>query len=69
MVYLFNKDKLVSYIVTVFTIVVLFLTASVLKTENESIQTSVNESKINTVQVEKNDDDNEKNEILNEIKN
>lgn len=41
----FNKDKIMSYIVTLFTIVVLFLTASAFNRE-EVIETSANASKL-----------------------
>ena len=41
----FNKDKIMSYIVTLFTIVVLFLTASAFNRE-EVVETSANASKL-----------------------
>ena len=46
MFFIFNKDKIVSYVVTVFTVIVLFVTASVFTRNEESMQTSANESKI-----------------------
>ena len=46
----FNKDKAISYVVTVFTVVVLFLAASVFKNKEESIQTSTNEIVINRME-------------------
>ena len=49
MFFVFNKDKAISYIVTVFTIVILFLTASILKKPKESVPTSVNEIIINNI--------------------
>ena len=58
MFYIFNKDKLVSYVVTVFTIIVLFFTASVFKEEKESIQTSTNEIKADTSENIENNIDN-----------
>lgn len=45
MFFIFNKDKIVSYVVTVFTVIVLFVTASVFTRNEESMQTSANESK------------------------
>ena len=50
MFYIFNKDKLVSYFVTVFTVIALFLTASVFKSNEKSIQASVNEFKEKEIQ-------------------
>ena len=41
----FNKDKITSYIVTIFTILVLFLTASTFSTE-KVVETSTNTSKL-----------------------
>lgn len=41
----FNKDKIMSYIVTIFTVVVLFLTASAFST-GEVVETSANSSKL-----------------------
>ncbi|MGN1301877.1 MAG: polysaccharide deacetylase family protein [Clostridia bacterium] len=41
----FNKDKIMSYVVTLFTIVVLFLTASAFSTE-KAVTTSTNSSKL-----------------------
>ena len=41
MFFIFNKDKIMSYVVTLFTVIVLFLTASAFK-DNETIQTSTN---------------------------
>jgi len=67
MFYIFNKDKLVSYVVTVFTIIVLFFTASVFKEEKESIQTSSNEIKADDSEKIENNIDNidvKNNEIL-----
>ena len=46
----FNKDKAISYVVTVFTVVVLFLTASMFKKTEESVPTSVNEAIVNKVE-------------------
>lgn len=45
---IFNKDKIMSYIVTVFTVVVLFLTASVFSngTQEEVVETAANASKL-----------------------
>ena len=58
----FNKDKAISYVVTVFTVVILFLAASFFKnTDKSSIPTSVNETKINLI----NNTIIEQNEILN----
>lgn len=45
MFFVFNKDKIMSYIVTVFTVIVLFLTASAFNT-NEVVETSTNTSKL-----------------------
>lgn len=67
MFFVFNKDKITAYVVTLFTVVVLFLTASVFEKKEDTIETSVNETKINIVK--NNIDDNnivENNEILNE---
>lgn len=67
MFYIFNKDKLVSYVVTVFTIIVLFFTASVFKEEKESVQTSTNEIKYKISENIENNIDNidvKNNEIL-----
>ena len=50
MFYIFNKDKLVSYFVTVFTVIILFLTAYVIKPSEKTIETSVKEFKIKTIQ-------------------
>ena len=65
MFFVFNKDKITAYVVTLFTVVVLFLTASVFEKKEEAIKTSVNEIKINMVK--NNIDENsivENNEIL-----
>lgn len=45
---IFNKDKIMSYIVTVFTVVVLFLTATVFSngTQQDAIETVANTSKL-----------------------
>ena len=45
---IFNKDKIMSYVVTVFTVVVLFLTASVFGngTEKTVVETAANASKL-----------------------
>lgn len=45
MFFVFNKDKIMSYVVTVFTVIVLFLTASAFGT-NEVVETSTNTSKL-----------------------
>lgn len=45
MFFVFNKDKVMSYIVTVFTVIVLFLTASAFSTE-QVVETSTNTSKL-----------------------
>ena len=45
MFFVFNKDKITAYVVTVFTVMALFLTATIFNKEQESIQTSINESK------------------------
>lgn len=45
MFFVFNKDKVMSYVVTVFTVVVLFLTASTFNT-NKTITTAVGTSKL-----------------------
>lgn len=45
MFFVFNKDKIMSYVVTVFTVIVLFLTASAFST-NEVVETSTNTSKL-----------------------
>lgn len=45
MFFVFNKDKIMSYIVTVFTVIVLFLTASAFTTK-EVVETSTNTSKL-----------------------
>ena len=45
MFFVFNKDKIMSYIVTVFTVIVLFLTASTFTT-HEVVETSAKESKL-----------------------
>ena len=45
MFFVFNKDKVMSYVVTVFTVVVLFLTASAFGTE-QVVETSTNTSKL-----------------------
>lgn len=42
MFWVFNKDKIVSYIVTVFTVAILFLTASTIGKTEEIIVTSAN---------------------------
>ena len=57
MFFVFNKDKAISYVVTVFTVMVLFFMASFFKSSENTIETSVNEIK---------DDNNIINEILNE---
>lgn len=49
MFFIFNKDKIVSYVVTVFTVIILFVTASVFTRNEESMQTSANESKTSEV--------------------
>ena len=49
----FNKDKAISYVITVFTITVLFFTASIFKNKEESIETSANETIVNTIKNEK----------------
>ena len=69
MFFVFNKDKAISYVVTLFTIVVLFFTASIFKDKEESIETSANETKINNTQnnLEKNNIEN--NELVEENKN
>lgn len=41
----FNKDRIMSYVVTLFTIIVLFLTASAFSTE-KAVETSTNTSKL-----------------------
>ena len=45
MFFVFNKDKIMSYIVTVFTVIVLFLTASAFSTE-QVVETSTTTSKL-----------------------
>ena len=45
----FNKDKAISCVVTVFTVVVLFLTASFFKDSEESIPTSINDTKLENI--------------------
>ena len=50
MFYIFQKDKIVSYIITVFTITVLFLTASEFSKKEQTIQTSINEYSINKME-------------------
>ena len=71
MFFVFNKDKITAYVITVFTVMVLFFTASVLNKPEESISTSVNETKmsvIDRITENKIEEDNliENNEILNE---
>lgn len=39
---IFNKDKIVSYVVTVFTVAILFITASTFSKTEEIIETSTN---------------------------
>ena len=47
MFFIFNKDKIMSYIVTVFTVIVLFLTASVLNNgTQEAMPTAATEGKL-----------------------
>lgn len=46
MFFVFNKDKIMSYVVTVFTVIVLFLTASAFGETNEVVETSTNTSKL-----------------------
>ncbi len=45
MFFIFNKDKVMSYIVTVFTVAILFFTASVFTNNKDTVQTSANEEK------------------------
>lgn len=42
MFWVFNKDKIVSYVVTVFTVAILFFTASIFSKTEEIIETSAN---------------------------
>ena len=44
MFFIFNKDKAVSYFITVFTVAILFLTASLFGNSKETVPTSVNEN-------------------------
>lgn len=57
MFWVFNKDKIMSYLVTVFTVAVLFLTASTFGETEEIIETSANnyepENNMNTINEEK----------------
>lgn len=46
MFWVFNKDKIMSYVVTIFTVVVLFLTASTFGETEEIIETSANIGKL-----------------------
>lgn len=64
MFFIFNKDKITAYIVTVFTVMALFFTASVFEKNEETIQTSVNENTIINDTFENNVIEN--NEIINE---
>jgi len=49
MFFVFNKDKITAYIVTVFTVIALFLTASVINRKEESVETSTNEVRVNNI--------------------
>ena len=49
MFFVFNKDKITAYVVTVFTVIVLFMAASFFKNTEESVPTSVNEIKTNII--------------------
>ena len=42
MFFIFNKDKLTAYVITVFTVGILFFTASAFNNSKDTIQTSVN---------------------------
>ena len=46
MFFVFNKDKIMSYIVTVFTVIVLFLTASAFGGAEKAVPTAANTSKL-----------------------
>lgn len=67
MFFIFNKDKVMSYIVTVFTVAILFFTASVFTNNKDTIQTSTNEIKTNNSSIVDNNINNilEDNEIIN----
>lgn len=45
MFFVFNKDKAISYVVTVFTVAILFVTASVFSNSRDTVQTSTNQIK------------------------
>ena len=49
MFFVFNKDKAISYVVTVFTIMVLFFAASFFKKTENVVETSVNEAEENLI--------------------
>ena len=49
MFFVFNKDKAISYVVTVFTVMVLFFMASFLKKTENIVETSVNEAEENLI--------------------
>lgn len=51
MFFVFNKDKITAYVVTAFTVMVLFFTASVFNKSEESVTTSANETKMSTVDI------------------
>ena len=69
MFFVFNKDKITAYIVTVFTVMILFLTASAFNKKEESIQTSINEIGINEMNLLIENKIEENNTIKNNIKN
>lgn len=65
MFFIFNKDKVMSYIVTVFTVGILFFTASVFSNNKETVQTSANESKNSQTDFNENIHINESNNMVN----